>query len=758
MSIRAFTLVVLLLATAAMPAGWQDTPPPAAPRPQTQVLTAPDAALNAELGYSAAIDGDTLVLGARWAPLGDQIQHGAVYVFARGEGGWTQQAKLLPDDAGGRLQFGRSVAVAGDTIVVGAQYPGEPGVAYVFVRSGGVWTQQARLTVAGGSATDNAFGRSVAVSGDTILVADPDETVDTVEAAGAVHVFQRTGTAWAPQARLTGTAEAAASYARFGWSVALDGDTAAVGVQRSSLAAANAGEVEIFDRSGAAWSLTDRLAAPDAAAEDYFGWSVALRGGTLVTGAPGVNAGVNDYVGAAYVSTATDGVWSTPVRIDAFDDPAVPAALGAYSYFGWSVGIEGGRVAVGAWSGQGRAVYVFDGAGDTWAGVMTLVPSGTMSNNFGWSLGMSGPTILVGGPSDDPVDDGSDSDNQGVGYVFELGLEVSSVTPSAGPTAGGTTVTVTGSGFEDGAIVTFGGQAATNVTVVDGETLTCVTPAHAAGAVDVVVDLPGERSGPASVTLEDGYLYADVDLKVLAFLGPAWASQGDTITLSNKTLNAGPGGAPATRVDYYLSADKTVNWPGGRSPADVLLGGWDVAALAARAFAVGGASLTIPADLAGGVYNLLGVVDGGGAIAERVETNNLKSRVIKIGSDLKVTALVVPRYAGVGGSIDVKDTTKNLPFGGGAPATETWFYLSADAVLDAGDVYLGKRAVAALARGASETQTTTLGVPADTVPARYYLLAVADGGAAAAEGHEDNNVKARPVTIAMPVGTPMVQN
>jgi subtilase family serine protease len=154
----------------------------------------------------------------------------------------------------------------------------------------------------------------------------------------------------------------------------------------------------------------------------------------------------------------------------------------------------------------------------------------------------------------------------------------------------------------------------------------------------------------------------------------------------------------------------------------------------------------------GGIYNLLAVVDGAEAVAERLETNNLKWRTIRVGSDLKVTALVVPRDAGAGGSIDVKDTTKNMPFGGAAPATETWFYLSADAVFDPGDVYLGKRAVGALARGASEVRITTLAVPADTVPARYYVLAVADGGEAASEGNETNNVKARPTTVVIPSG------
>jgi len=154
------------------------TTPPAAPTDSPTAfaketkLTASDGAVNDLFGISVAIAGDTIVVGAQ----GDDDNgtgSGSAYLFMRTGLTWTQQAKLTASDAAASDHFGNSVAIAGDTIVVGAIFDDdsgtESGSAYVFTRAGTTWTEQAKLTASDGAAND-WFGTSVAIAGDTIVV------------------------------------------------------------------------------------------------------------------------------------------------------------------------------------------------------------------------------------------------------------------------------------------------------------------------------------------------------------------------------------------------------------------------------------------------------------------------------------------------------------------------------------------------------------------------------------------------------------
>ena len=144
---------------------------------------------------------------------------------------WTQQEKLTASDGAADDYFGDSVAISGDTVVVGAgrttSAPTEPGSAYVFVRSGTVWTQQAeadrrrRLPPATTSATRS---RS---RGDTVVVGAPYDDVGANADQGSAYVFVRSGAAWSQQQKLTASDGAAGDY--FGYSVAISGDTVVVG-------------------------------------------------------------------------------------------------------------------------------------------------------------------------------------------------------------------------------------------------------------------------------------------------------------------------------------------------------------------------------------------------------------------------------------------------------------------------------------------------------------------------------------------------
>ncbi len=240
-------------------------------------LTASDAGGTNRFGVSVAIAGSTVVVGA----YGNTSGRGAAYVFTRTGPTWTQQAKLTAADAADFDNLGYSVALAGDTAVAGAIGKDiSQGAAYVFTRAGTTWTQQARITAADAAGSDD-FGVSVAIEGDTAVVG-----ADTKNSyRGAAYVFTRSGTTWTEQAKLTPADAANGDW--FGVSVGLAGDTVVAGAYAKNSAQ---GAAYVFTRTGTAWAQDAKLTASDAANSNYFGQSVALAGGTAVVGAYANNA------------------------------------------------------------------------------------------------------------------------------------------------------------------------------------------------------------------------------------------------------------------------------------------------------------------------------------------------------------------------------------------------------------------------------------------------------------------------------------
>ena len=219
---------------------------------------------------AVAASGDTIVVGAQGERSNGSSQgdnslaySGAAYVYVRSGATWEQQAYLKPASPVGGLNFGGSVAIDGDTIVIGAT--GEStgrGAAYVFVRSGTTWTQQAVLTAAVRDAYD-LFGLAVAIDGDTIVVgADGEDsngsapTNNDLTSSGAAYVFTRSGTSWTQEGYLKASNLGAGDS--FGASVGIDGDAVIVGATGESSdgsgpgndTALNAGAAYIFTRSG----------------------------------------------------------------------------------------------------------------------------------------------------------------------------------------------------------------------------------------------------------------------------------------------------------------------------------------------------------------------------------------------------------------------------------------------------------------------------------------------------------------------------
>jgi subtilase family serine protease len=230
------------------------------------------------------------------------------------------------------------------------------------------------------------------------------------------------------------------------------------------------------------------------------------------------------------------------------------------------------------------------------------------------------------------------------------------------------------------------------------------------------------------------------DLWVPALTAPAAAGAGAPFTVTDTTANQGGGAGDASTTAFYLSTNAT--WDAG----DVLLGRREVPALAAGASSRTSTSLTLPADTLAGTYYILARADAGQAVAESVEGNNVGAVLMQVGADLKVLALTVPAGVGAGVPFSVTDTTTNAGAGDAGTST-TSYYLSANTVLDAGDVLLGSRAVGGLAPGASDSGSVTLTLPAGTAAGSYYVIARADDGQVVTESQETNNTLARAVQV-----------
>ncbi len=381
-------------------------------------LEATDIATSDFFGYSVALSGDTALVGAYTDDVGVNANQGSAYIFTRSGTTWTQQAKLTASDGAANDRFGSSVALSGDTAIVGAYLDNvganaDQGSAYVFVRSGGTWNQQAQLTATGGT-TNDFFGISVALSGDTAIVGAYADNVGANVDQGSAYVFTRSGTTWTQQAQLTATGGAA--FDNFGQSVAISGETALVGAPFDDVDAdVDQGSAYVFTRSGTTWTQQAQLTAFDGAGSDQFGISVALSGDTALVGAPTDDVGNTGDQGSAYVFTRSGTTWTQQAQLTATGGAANDLS-------GSCVALSGDMALVGAFTDdvgvnadQGSA-WVFSRIGTRWIGpdLRVLASDGTIGDRFGISVALSGDTALVGASSDDV---GVNTD-QGSAYVF----------------------------------------------------------------------------------------------------------------------------------------------------------------------------------------------------------------------------------------------------------------------------------------------------------------------------------------------------
>ena len=422
---------------------WGNAPVSGNHRVETAKLVAADGAADDEFGISVALDDDTAVIGARQDDDNDS-QSGSAYVFTKVSGVWSQKAKLIASDGAADDEFGISAAVHGDTVVVGArQDDTSDGAAYVFTKVSGVWSQKAKLTASDGAA-DDEFGISVAVEGDTVVIGAYQDD-DNGDQSGSAYVFTKVSGMWSQKAKLT--ADDAAASDRFGYSVSVSGDTALVS------AYSHDNNDNTIANSGAAYflSISEWADIPDSNDETIShivtGLSNDVEHTFQVRGANAAGGGLaSDRVGGTPTFTipdAPDGLtadtddtvvdlsWVDPedstiekyqllqitqggkLTAASTDDPVVRG-----DGFGISVAVDGNIAVVGAHQDDddgtnSGSAHVFTrssfAAPWRWAAKFTA-DDAAANDEFGISVAVDGETIVVGAHQNDS--------NKGAAYVF----------------------------------------------------------------------------------------------------------------------------------------------------------------------------------------------------------------------------------------------------------------------------------------------------------------------------------------------------
>ena len=383
---------------------------------QQAYIKASNNQLYAYFGSSIALSGDTLAVGAVLESSNatgingngadtSMMNAGAAYVFTRSGTTWSQQAYVKASNTRPDGYFGMAIAVDSDTLAVGSSGESSSatgidgtqsdtsmafaGATYVFTRSGTTWSQQAYIKASNTRATAH-FGNDVALAGDTLAVGSIFESSNatgiggnqadaSMNNAGAAYVFKRTGTTWSQQAYVKASNTAAG--AEFGCSVALSGDTLAVGAQVDASAASGingnqgdtsapgAGAAYVFTRTGTTWAQQAYVKASNPLTNTYFGGSVALVGDTLAIGSPnetsnatGVDGNQADQsltgAGAVYLFSRSGATWSQYAYVKASNSRS-------NAEFGGSITLTADTLAVGAWGESSNATGINGNEADT---------------------------------------------------------------------------------------------------------------------------------------------------------------------------------------------------------------------------------------------------------------------------------------------------------------------------------------------------------------------------------------------------------
>lgn len=372
------------------------------------------------------------------------VESGAVYVFVRQNGSWTQQEMLKPSPPNRLEYFGTSLAISGDTVVVGAPSNDALGVttlpatsrgaAYVFVRSGGAWRQQAKL-VPKALHSDDFFGIEVAIQGDTILVGAPFDD-EGGSHSGAIYEFTRNAETWTEGRKLK--AAAPVEGGTFGLSIEIDAQTFITGAALDPTGGMAAGSAYVFVRNAGAWEEQQRLTMPKPVSRATFGWRVELSGDIAVVSAPRAEL-VRDSSppGEVYVFERSAGRWSQTQQLTAAyprDSDTFGSGLElspTLLVIGSSGDASGSRGAAGdparADAPRSGATYIYAKQDNKWVPTAYLKADNADAGDlFGVTVALAGGTLAVAAPFEASSANGTDGDansnsapRSGAVYIFQ---------------------------------------------------------------------------------------------------------------------------------------------------------------------------------------------------------------------------------------------------------------------------------------------------------------------------------------------------
>ena len=370
-------------------------------------VLASDKSAFAHFGTSVALAGRRAIIGAPYASSGAGKFGGAAYIFALdNQDTWVEEAKITAADAAGGDGFGTSVALSDNEALIGAPSASAGanfnGAAYIFTRSGENWTQSQKLVASDGADYDS-FGTCVAIDSDRAVIGAPNCSQGKNSYAGAAYAFLKSGSAWSQQAKLTPAGGAAFDY--FGSSVALDGTSAIVGAPGTKHGSLDdAGAAYIFSVGTGSWIQASSLGASPPQAGEQFGTAVAISANQVVVGGPFADLKGQKATGAVYffIQKIGRGTWQARQTVRAPDAAAL-------DNFGASVAIQGENAIVGApfagsaTANKGGAAYVFSFNTAFWKFLTKLTASDAADfDRFGAAVAMHGSHTAIGAPDANP--------------------------------------------------------------------------------------------------------------------------------------------------------------------------------------------------------------------------------------------------------------------------------------------------------------------------------------------------------------------
>lgn len=414
---------------------------------QYQKVVSDDRDNNDEYGNAVAIDGDYAIVGAKREDhdangMNDADDAGSCYILKKTAGTWSQEAKLVAADRESQDWFGHRVDISGMYAIAGAPFESSPagaGAAYIYETTGnGTWVQAAKLEAPVRKSSDY-FGFSVGISGDWAVCGayyeDEDENeANEILSAGSAYIFKRDNglNTWEFYQKIV--ASDRELDARFGMSVAIDGDQIIVGAEYDDVDLpsngyqSNAGSAYVFRLNGGTWEQEAHLTASDYGSSENFGWAVDVSGDYAVVGAykndtdeDGLNSSPD--AGAAYIFERGTGAWPQVAKIVGSDRANI-------DYFGYDVSIDGETVAVGAyrqdrnfegqenWTDAG-AVYVYDrNSSGEWLESQKITHTERKTlDQLGYSVDIDGDEIISGANMEDE-DEAEDNPLPEAGSVF----------------------------------------------------------------------------------------------------------------------------------------------------------------------------------------------------------------------------------------------------------------------------------------------------------------------------------------------------